>query len=125
MYVNLVKEEFIKYWTLLNPLQKQSLMTFILSFSEEEKSNIKAAMNELQEPGEEYNVPWEIFKELSKQQKKALIAFLESFGIEPALRLNIEQYNQEIDEAMVRMDAGEGILHEEVVGMLKARFSGK
>src|SRR5258708_1134678 len=106
MALNLLDEEFSKYWAPLTQIQKQTLLSFILSFYEEEKSNAETAMNQLQEPGAGSYVPWEIFKPLNKQQKKALIAFLQSSGIEPAGRISIEQYNQEIEEAMARMDAG-------------------
>ena len=98
--------KFGNYWTQLNAAQKQSLLTFILSFYEEDKRRDEIDINELQEPDAGYNVPWQIFKPLSKQQKKALIAFLQSSGIEPAGRISIKQYNKEIDEAMSRIDAG-------------------
>ena len=117
--------EFSKYWARLTAIQKQAIQTFILSFHEEKKEISQTDINELNEPGAEYDVPWKIFKPLSKQQKKALITFLESSGIEPEGGISIEEYNKEIDEAMARMDAGEGIPHEEVVRRLKMRFSGK
>ena len=114
--------QFGNYWEQLSTEQKQSLLTFVLSFEEKRRDEIY--MNKLQEPDAEYNVPWRIFMPLSKQQKKALIAFLQSSGIEPAGRISIEQYNKEIDEVMARMDAGEGIPHEEVIEMSKKWVSG-
>ena len=114
--------QFGNYWEQLSTEQKQSLLTFVLSFEEKRRDEIY--MNKLQEPDAEYNVPWRIFMPLSKQQKKALIAFLQSSGIEPEGRISIEQYNKEIDEAMARMDAGEGIPHEEVIEMSKKWVSG-
>ena len=108
----------------LSAVQKQSLLAFIQSFYEEDKIE-KIDINELQEQGAEYNVPWHIFKPLSKQQKKALINFLQSSGIEPAGRISIEQYNKEIDEAMARVDAGESYTQEQVIEMSKTWVNGK
>ena len=67
MAVNLLDVEISNYWVPLTQIQKQSLLSFILSFYEEEKSNVKTPMNELQEPGAESYLPWEIFKPLNKQ----------------------------------------------------------
>jgi hypothetical protein len=113
-----IDRQFGNYWAQLSAEQKQSLLTFILSFYEEKRRD-EIDMNKLQEPDAAYYVPWQIFKPLNKQQKKALIAFLQSSGIEPEGRISIEQYNKELDEAMARMDAGEGIPHEEVIEMSK------
>lgn len=110
--------QFSNYWTQLTVAQKQSTIAFIRSFYEEDKE-AKVDSSELQEPEAGYYVPWQIFKPLSKQQKKALIAFLQSSGIEPAGRISIEQYNKELDEAMEEVKKGEVYSHAEVVKMAK------
>jgi hypothetical protein len=119
--------ELSKYWLLLTPVQKGSLLGVIKSFvKSHERRN-----QELQESEEVYNnesggLPQEILQQLTWEQKEALIALVESFGIEiPGQRISIEQYNKEIDEAMARMDAGESYTHEQVVEMSKTWVNGK
>ena len=67
------------------------------------------------------------WQKLSVVEKESLLAVAKNYVElkDDTERISIEEYNKEIDEAMARMDAGEGIPHEEVVSMLKARFSGK
>ena len=116
--------ELSKYWEQLTPAQKHSLLNIIKTFFDQEVDTLKQT-NELQDPEAKYNLPWEIFKPLNKQQKKALIAFLQSSGIEPAGRISIEQYNKELEEAETEIEKGEFYTHEEVHGMIKKRFRGK
>src|SRR5688500_4508389 len=111
--------KFSKYWAQLTPVQKQALLRIINTFiGEEGRVNVELSDQELNEAEAAYNVPWEIWP-LSKQQKKALIAFLQSSGIEPAGRISIEQYNKEIDEAMEEYERGEFYTQEEVEEMSK------
>jgi predicted transcriptional regulator len=49
---------------------------------------------------------------------KAMYTLLEN-DIDQAERMSIEQYNREIDEAMVEIKRGEVYSHEEVVKMSK------
>ncbi len=119
--------ELNKYWVILTPEQKESLFGVIKSFVQSpEREN-----QELQEPEAVYNkesggLPLEILQQLTWEQKEALIALVESFGIEiPGRRISIEQYNKEIDEAMARMDAGESFTHEQVSEMSKTWVNGR
>jgi len=119
--------ELNKYWLLLTPAQKESLLDVIKSFVQSpEKKN-----QELQEPGAVFNnesggLPLEILQQLTWEQKEALIALVESFGVEiPGQHISIDQYNKEIDEAMARMDAGESYTHEQVIEMSKTWVNGK
>jgi len=119
--------ELNKYWLLLTPEQKESLLAVIKSFIQSSKTKSQ----ELHEPEVVYNnesdgLPLEILQQLNWEQKQALIALVESFGIEiPGQRISIEQYNKEIDEAMTRMDAGEHYTHEQVAEMSKTWVNGK
>jgi hypothetical protein len=56
---------------------------------------------------------WEL---LDTGQKKSIIGMIKSFlqPIEKKERISIEQYNNEVDEAMARIDAGKFVTHEEV-----------
>ena len=116
-----------KYWLLLTPVQKDSLLGVIKSFVQSPETKNQ----ELQEPEAMYNkesggLPLEILQQLTWEQKEALIALVESFGIEiPGQRISIEQYNKEIDEAMARIDAGESYTHEQVIEMSKTWVNGK
>ena len=66
---------------------------------------------------------------LSIVEKESLLAVAKNYvqlkDENDTERVSIEQYNQEIDEAMARIDAGEFHTHEEVVEMSKTWISGK
>jgi predicted transcriptional regulator len=54
---------------------------------------------------------------LDESQEKSILSMIKSF-IRPAgkkTRTSIEQYNQEIDDAMARIDAGNFISHKDVL----------
>ncbi len=119
--------ELSKYWSLLSPIQKKSLIGLIQSFLQSREIKTQ----ELLEPETFYNtgdsqLPGEILQQLTFEQKEALIALIASFGIDTGNeRISIEQYNKEIDEAMTRMNAGESYTHEEVIEMSKKWINGK
>lgn len=110
-----------KYWSLLTPVQKHSLLAAITSFMQ----STETKSQELNEPDAVYNkedfgLPLEILQQLTGEQKEALIGLVESFGIEiPGQRISIEQYNKELDEADAEFERGEFLSHEEVVAMSK------
>jgi hypothetical protein len=62
------------------------------------------------------------FTRLNEAEKKSVVQMLKTFLIsrgETPGRISIEQYNQEIDEAMEEIKNGEVLSHEEVVKMSK------
>lgn len=119
--------ELSKYWSLLSPAQKKSLLEVIRSFLQSQEPETQ----ELREPDPFYykadnQLPLEILQQLTFEQKEALITLIASFGIDAGNeRISIEQYNKEIDEAMARMDAGESYTHEQVIEMSKKWIHGK
>jgi hypothetical protein len=119
--------ELSKYWSLLKTVQKESLLAVIESFiqsSETKKQELNEPAVSYKKEGEGF--PIEILKQLTWEQKQAVIALVESFGIEiPGQRISIDQYNKEIDEAMARIDAGEFYSHEQVIEMSKTWLNGK
>jgi hypothetical protein len=119
--------ELSKYWSLLKTIQKESLLAVIDSFilsSETKEQELNEPAFHYKKEGEGF--PIEILKQLTWEQKQAVMALVESFGIEiPGQHISIEQYNKEIDEAMARIDAGEFYTHEEVVEMSKTRVNDK
>jgi hypothetical protein len=56
------------------------------------------------------------WEQLDTPQKKSILGVIKSIlqPAEKSVRVSIEQYNKEIDEAMARMDAGQFTTHEEV-----------
>lgn len=64
---------------------------------------------------------------LSMPEKESLLSVARNFVElkEDAAHINIEQYNQELDEAMARMDKDEFYTHEQAVQISKNRLSGK
>ena len=58
---------------------------------------------------------------LSKEEKKTILDYIKSYVRikEQPERINIEQYNKEIDEAMEEVKRGDVYTHEEVVKMSK------
>jgi hypothetical protein len=65
---------------------------------------------------------FQYFLQLDEAEKKSVLQMLKTFvkGREKkAVRINIEQYNKEIDEAIARVEAGEFYTHDEVEGMSK------
>ena len=64
---------------------------------------------------------------LTQPQKESLLNVVKNFvDLEEDLTsISIGQYNQEIDEAMQRMDAGESYTHEQVVALSKSWLNGK
>ena len=75
---------------------------------------------------QEFDQYW---SKLSIVEKESLLAVAKNYvqlkDENDTERVSIEQYNQEIDEAMARIDAGEFHTHEEVVEMSKTWTSGK
>ncbi len=69
---------------------------------------------------QEFDQYW---SKLSIVEKESLLAVAKNYvqlkDENDTERVSIEQYNQEIDEAMARIDAGEFHTHEEVVKMSK------
>lgn len=119
--------ELNKYWALLNPAQKRSLLTVIGSFTQPADSKNP----ELNEPEASYDnenaaLPEAVLQQLNWEQKEALVALILSFGIEiPGQRVSLEEYNKELNEAMAEIEKGEFYTHEEVVAMSKTWVSGK
>lgn len=118
--------ELSKYWALLSPEQKKSLLEVIKSFVQSDEY----AKLTLQEPEAEFSAAdfnlSKILMQLSEKQKEALLSLLESFGIEESdQRISIEQYNKEIDEAEAEFERGEFVSHEEVKKMTKKWIHGK
>ena len=63
------------------------------------------------------------FTRLNEAEKKSVVQMLKTFlngREETSVRISIEQYNKEIDEAMKEIKDGEVYTHEEVVKMAKA-----
>ena len=119
--------ELNKYRALLSPDQKKSLLDVIRSFIRPPE----AKSQQLQEPDPSYNtgnkaLSLEILEQLSWQQKEALIALVQSFGINTGnQRISIEQYNKELDEADAEFERGEVFTNEEVLAMSKKWVHGK
>lgn len=113
--------ELSKYWSLLTPVQKKSLIELIQTFLKSPETKTL----ELQEPEPFYysgdgGVPMEILQQLTPVQKEALITLIASFGIDTGpKRITIEQYNKELDEAEAEFERGEVFTHEEVIAMSK------
>ncbi|MEJ7738990.1 MAG: hypothetical protein WKF97_16310 [Chitinophagaceae bacterium] len=64
---------------------------------------------------------------LTPLQKESLLSVVKNFVNleEEVTSITIEQYNQEIAEAMQRMDTGESYTHEQVVELSKSWLNGK
>jgi hypothetical protein len=61
------------------------------------------------------------WEQLDTPQKKSILGVIKSF-LQPAEKqahITIEQYNQELDDAMTRIDSGKFITHEEVLKRAK------
>jgi predicted transcriptional regulator len=67
------------------------------------------------------------WSKLSMVEKQSLLIVAKTYihSREGQETISIEQYNQEIDEAMERMDAGDFYTHEEVVEMSKTWLNDK
>ena len=119
--------ELSKYWALLSPEQKKSLLEAIHSFIQ--SSETKA--QEIQESASFYKTddskfPFEILQHLTSKQKEALILLIASFINDASNeRISIEQYNKELDEAEAEFQRGEVFTHEEVIAMSKKWIHGK
>ncbi len=64
----------------------------------------------------------EYFMQLSSAEQKSVLQLIKAIVSEkaqPQERISIEQYNQEIDEALANIEKGETYSHEEVVKMSK------
>ncbi len=115
-----------KYWLLLSPVQKESLLTVITSFIQQSDTQ----NNELREPETIYHkegsqLSIELLQQLSREQKKALISLIASFGIKITdQQISIEQYNKELDEADVEFEKGEFMSHDEVIVLSKKWIHG-
>jgi len=62
------------------------------------------------------------FMQLNEAEKKSVLQMLKTFlkgRKEKAERVSLEQYNKEIEEAMIEVENGEVYTHEEVVQMSK------
>lgn len=66
----------------------------------------------------------QLWSKLTVVQKQSLLSVIKSFA-QPEDRISIEQYNQEIEEAMKRMDSGEHYTHEQVMAMSKGWVNDK
>lgn len=65
---------------------------------------------------------YQYFMQLNDAEKKSILQLLKTFVKDRKQnpeRITIEQYNQEIDEALAEVAAGEVYTHEEVVKMAK------
>jgi hypothetical protein len=118
-------KELNKYWSLLSAEQKRSVTEVITAFSISSEMN-----NRLQEPDAIYTSKdesrWlQLLRQLSYEQKEALIILIESFGIEiPGQRISIEQYNKELEEAEAAIEKGGAVTHEEMIAMAKKWIHG-
>jgi hypothetical protein len=119
--------ELSKYWSLLSPAQKESLLSIIKSFIQSSETKNQ----QLQESSAIYNskgesLLLEMLQQLTSEQKEALINLVESFGIEiPGQRISIEQYNKELEESEAEFEKGEFLSHEEMLAMSKKWIHGK
>ncbi|MGN6491615.1 MAG: hypothetical protein ACTHLE_06420 [Agriterribacter sp.] len=62
------------------------------------------------------------FTRLNEAEKRSVVEMLKTFlngRDEPVNRIDLEQYNKEIDEAMEEIKKGETYTHDEVVKMTK------
>jgi predicted transcriptional regulator len=62
------------------------------------------------------------FTQLNEAEKKSIVQMLKTFlksKQQQPVRISIEQYNKEIEEAMQEIERGETYSHEEVVKMAK------
>jgi hypothetical protein len=116
-----------KYWALLSPGQKKSLLEVIHSFIQTPETKAQ----ELQESEPFYKTgdsgfPVEVLQQLTSRQKEALIILIASFHIDAGdERISIEQYNKELDEAEAEFERGEVITHKEMIAMSKKWIQGK
>jgi hypothetical protein len=128
--------EFSKYWSQLTAVQKQSLLNFIRSFSEQQENEKIAAEPhdlELQEAeaeygGGDYTSSEKFLKQLKGPEKKSLLLLMKSFlksKSQVPERISIEQYNKELEEAEAEFERGEIYTHEEVIAMSKKWVNGK
>jgi hypothetical protein len=62
------------------------------------------------------------FMQLSEEEKKSIVKMIKTFIKGKSTenkRISIEQYNQELDEAVRRVEAGDFITHEDLVEEMK------
>ena len=67
---------------------------------------------------------YQYFLQLSEAEKKTVLQMLKTFvqgKKQSPERISIEQYNQEIEEALAQVQKGEVYTHDEVVKMIKSR----
>lgn len=65
---------------------------------------------------------YKYFTQMSEAEKKSVLQMIKTFlkgRKQPSERISIEQYNEEIDEAMEEVKRSETYSHEEVVKMAK------
>ena len=69
----------------------------------------------------------ELWTKLNDMEKESLVNVAKNYIHlkDEQGRISIEQYNQELDEAMKRMDEGEFYTHEQVVSLSKNWVNGE
>jgi hypothetical protein len=116
---------FHNLWVVLTGDQKKSLLSTMKSFAERNEMNTSEGNATINEPDAAYAVPMNLFQSLKKKQRKALISFIEASGVESLGGFTIEEYNRDLEEAEREIERGEVVPHEEVMKMLKQRFTRK
>jgi hypothetical protein len=115
-----------KYWSMLSPRQKRSLLDVIRLFVLPDEVDHQLQEGETEYGAGDFNFAKQILKQLSQQQKEALIVLVRSFGVEDTgQRISLAQYNKELDEAESEFEKGEVFTHEEVIAMTKKWIHGK
>ena len=117
---SLLNKELVRYWAMLTSTQKQALFDLIKSFIQDDEDTEQYNL-ELHETEAGYRSPDGLYEKMLMQlkewEKKSVLLLIKSFlrnEERGKKRINIEQYNKEIDAAMKRIDAGEFISHEDL-----------
>lgn len=117
------EKEIKKYWILLPGEQKDMLLLFISSMTDQAETK----HHTLQEPQVDYesgNLP-SLLRQLGSEQKEALLLLIRSLVLaDSGQTTSIEQYNKELDESEAEFERGEWVKHEEVVKMSKQWVNG-
>jgi predicted transcriptional regulator len=74
-----------------------------------------------------YKEMYDCFMQLNDAEKKSVVQMIKTFlqSRKKFERINIEQYNKEIEEAEAEIERGESYTHEEVVKMSKQWVNSK
>lgn len=69
----------------------------------------------------------EYFMQLNEAEKKSVVQMIKTFlqNRKESLRISIEQYNKEIEEAEAEIEKGESFSHEEVTKMSRQWTHGR